>query len=562
MITKKHGLKALLVLTAMITCLCLFSPAAYSGVITGINPVIPPPDGFSVDFYASYEDALAELPPTTTITVDDRSTPTVTLTWQTEEPWFPYAYGNYHAIGTFDLPAGVEQADPPIALKVTTILRMETGRGLMTLDWEGFNQPGDYVEETMWYEDAERVYHYYVPTSYDGTKPVPLLVDLHGGWSNGLAQWSSTRSDRYAEKEGFIVVAPSWGASEDLSVNVPNPGLYVSKIIDKLEATFNIDARRVYMCGVSGGGVTTGNFVLDYPGRIAAIGLVSGPVSLTSRLGAGEILKPMTVIMFGGTRESIGMPPLDDWTDFTSWNSSLAKILFKQFGIDPITSPPQIAEWPATAELDLDELPYWTSEKDARLISEHWPTSVTRSIYTGVINGSEVILYDIEGGGHVWPGGTQFVVPTTVGAQTYLIDATEKLWEHFSQCQLPTMETAIDIKLCSCFNLNDLKRRNFIEVSILTTEDLDATQVYPPTVRFGPAKAMPIMKYRWNRHWEMDYTLYDVDKDGDTDMILTFRMQETGIQIGDTSAELTGWSYANGAFFGSDSIEAWPPQKE
>lgn len=425
----------MLVLTTIVTCLCLSSLVAYGVAndpvyITGVNPV----PIIEVDFLTPYEEAMAELPETTTINVSVGDPMLVDLNWELTVPYFPYAYGNYEAVGTFELPNGVVQPEPPappIPLQVNTTLRIKSGRELMTLDWEGFNQPGDYVAGKIWFEGAEQTYYYYVPTSYDGTEPVPLVVELHGGWSNGLAEWSSSRFDRYAEKEGFIAVAPNWGAGAPPWIF--NLTGYISEIIDAMEADFNIDARRIYMCGPSGGGWLTGHFVLDYPGRIAAIGLVSGATSLMERLLIyGESLNPMTVIMFAGTKESIGMPPLEGWNDLTVWNHQVANKLVQDFGCD---LPPQITEWPST--LDLDELPYWTSEEDAILISETWPTSVTSYTWTGGINDCEVIVYDIEGGGHVWPGGTQYVVLSTVGAQTYVIDATELLWEHFSKHALP-----------------------------------------------------------------------------------------------------------------------------
>ncbi len=48
--------------------------------------------------------------------------------------------------------------------------------------------------------------------------------------------------------------------------------------------------------------------------------------------------------------------------------------------------------------------------------------------------------------------------------------------------------------------------------------------------------------------------LEDVDGDGDTDLILHFRTQDTGIQCGNTSASLTGQTFSGQAIQGSDSI--------
>ena len=47
----------------------------------------------------------------------------------------------------------------------------------------------------------------------------------------------------------------------------------------------------------------------------------------------------------------------------------------------------------------------------------------------------------------------------------------------------------------------------------------------------------------------------DADGDGDLDLILHFKTQETGIQCGDTSAFLTGETFDGQAVEGSDSIK-------
>jgi len=92
-----------------------------------------------------------------------------------------------------------------------------------------------------------------------------------------------------------------------------------------------------------------------------------------------------------------------------------------------------------------------------------------------------------------------------------------------------------------------------IPVAILTTSmaagesvDFDATTVDPTTVLFGAtgSEAAPVQS-----------ALEDVDLDGDTDMILHFDTQDTGIVCGDTSASLTGETFSGQAIEGSDSIK-------
>ena len=105
---------------------------------------------------------------------------------------------------------------------------------------------------------------------------------------------------------------------------------------------------------------------------------------------------------------------------------------------------------------------------------------------------------------------------------------------------------AIDIKPGTFPNNINPRAKGVIPVAILTTDTFDATTIDPTTVRFGSngTEAAPVQS-----------SLEDVDGDGDTDMILHFKTQDTGIVCGDTSASLTGETFGGQAIEGSDSVK-------
>jgi hypothetical protein len=82
-------------------------------------------------------------------------------------------------------------------------------------------------------------------------------------------------------------------------------------------------------------------------------------------------------------------------------------------------------------------------------------------------------------------------------------------------------------------------------VAIPSGNGFNAATVDPNTVRFGATstEAAPV-----------NFALRDVDRDGDTDMVLRFEIQDMGIKCGDTSASLTGQTSSGLSFRGSDSI--------
>jgi hypothetical protein len=108
----------------------------------------------------------------------------------------------------------------------------------------------------------------------------------------------------------------------------------------------------------------------------------------------------------------------------------------------------------------------------------------------------------------------------------------------------------IDIKPGSYPNSINLKSKGVIPVAILTTEDFDATTVDADTVRFGPAEAQKVHK---QAHVD------DVDDDGDLDLVLHFKTQDTNIEVGDDEACLVGYRYDGVEIRGCDSIRLVPP---
>ena len=116
---------------------------------------------------------------------------------------------------------------------------------------------------------------------------------------------------------------------------------------------------------------------------------------------------------------------------------------------------------------------------------------------------------------------------------------------YYSETEPPNW-VDIDIKPGSEPNSINPRSRGVIPVAILTTDAFDASTVDPSMVLFGAtgSEAAPVQS-----------ALKDVDRDGDIDMILHFKTQETGIQYGDASASLTGETSGGQMIQGSNCIQ-------
>lgn len=136
----------------------------------------------------------------------------------------------------------------------------------------------------MTLDGRQRVYRVYRPAGLDRTKPVPLVVMLHGAFGTGEQAERSYGWDAEADKAGFVVAYPdgirrTWNAGGACcgpahSENIDDVG-FLDKLIDTLVHAENIDVKAVYVAGMSNGGAMTYRYACEGAFPIAAIGPVA-----------------------------------------------------------------------------------------------------------------------------------------------------------------------------------------------------------------------------------------------------------------------------------------------
>jgi poly(3-hydroxybutyrate) depolymerase len=108
------------------------------------------------------------------------------------------------------------------------------------------------AKSTLKTTSGERTYYLFVPENVDKSKPVPLLVLLHGSGRNGLSLVD--RWKELAAKEAFIIVGPDSLNSRDWQIPADGPD-FIYELVEDLKSKQPIDARRVYLFGHSGGAI-------------------------------------------------------------------------------------------------------------------------------------------------------------------------------------------------------------------------------------------------------------------------------------------------------------------
>ena len=178
--------------------------------------------------------------------------------------------------------------------------------------WEkSVSVPDDVISLTLEHDGLTREYLLYIPTSYDGTIPVPLLFNFHGygGSSAGHLAVADMRS--LADRETFLLVypqgslssedSPHWNASlpgSDNKSTADDTG-FVQAMITSIFSNYQVDGTRIYACGYSNGGMMSYFLGGSMSDKIAAIGSVSG----TMLDGNPDPTEPVPMINLHGTAD-------------------------------------------------------------------------------------------------------------------------------------------------------------------------------------------------------------------------------------------------------------------
>ncbi|MEV8512186.1 PHB depolymerase family esterase [Dactylosporangium sp. NPDC051484] len=263
----------------------------------------------------------------------------------------------------------------------------------------------------------KRTFRLYRPAKLSMSKPVPLVVMLHGAFGDGRQAEMAYGWNAMADRQGFVVAYPdgllrTWVVSDDCCGPGAHDGVNDVAFIDAMVTTVSdalpVDPARIYATGMSNGGMLAYRLACETT-RFAAIGVVAGKL-----LGQCPSPRPISVIHVHGTGDDV--VPYDGRPGKMN-NGGEGLIPVK---IDGGPVPDQIDRW----------------RKIARCAAAQ--TRTTGEVTTSTAHcpdGRDVELITVAGAGHQWPGGaSQPAVERLLGLPppSKAVDATDSIWRFFS----------------------------------------------------------------------------------------------------------------------------------
>ena len=290
---------------------------------------------------------------------------------------------------------------------------------------------GSDLRTSFIFDNLKRTFNIHIPSFHNKSVQVPMVIALHGRGSNGVGMILLTRKgfNKLADKDGFIMVYPdgielNWNdgrMDEEANdrahrENIDDVG-FISALIDSMIKDYNIDPKRIYVTGISNGAIMSYRLACELSHKITAIAPVDGniPIMLFPSCSPSG---PVSVLAINNTDDPL--VPFEGGEIYGQFHRiKLGKVLSVNESIRFWVSRNMCSITPVvTEEPDMDP-------KDG--------TRVTKEHYINGIDGTEVILYAVDGGGHTWPGGFQYLPAWMIGKTCKDFDANEAIWSFFKK---------------------------------------------------------------------------------------------------------------------------------
>jgi polyhydroxybutyrate depolymerase len=284
----------------------------------------------------------------------------------------------------------------------------------------------------------------HLPPGWDGSA-LPLLLSFHGGGGNkdGANRSTCPKGDEgsdgclyaVADRRGWIVVQPdgtpsllapnkrTWNAGggegdwQCVSGQACKTGVddvaYVDDLLSELRKVLTLDESRIFAVGISNGGAMSYRLACERSAVFAGIASVGGGNQVAQVQGCHPT-RSVPVLEIHGTDDRCW--PFEGGEE-SCLQKGGSKVSVEQSLVGDSATPGWSALDGCSGDPVATELP--DSTKDGiHTTQEDWP-------------GCRVRLLKVEGGGHAWPDGWQYLGASVIGPVTTDFRGTEAVFDFF-----------------------------------------------------------------------------------------------------------------------------------
>ena len=283
------------------------------------------------------------------------------------------------------------------------------------------------IQRKQWGElrlqGVNRRYLLYTPESYNVQKPSPLIVVLHGGHGDAEKTADKTGFKPLAERDGFLVLYPEavekhWNDGRKTTVSKISDVVFISALVDHVAKLRNIDRQRIYVTGLSNGGMMTQRLACESPERYAAFASVIANMPLSMKL-ACKPGRPVAIMLIYGTED-----PLMPYS-----GGEIKKGRRVGMGGTVISADETVKFWADNN--------HCKGDGNTTMLPDNDPdddTRIEKTAFTECKDGGELIFYSVKGGGHAWPGSDiKPLMRRITGNVSNDMVASEVIWEFFQR---------------------------------------------------------------------------------------------------------------------------------
>lgn len=235
----------------------------------------------------------------------------------------------------------------------------------------------------------------------------PVVVDLHGHAEGAIRHATSTRFGELGVSQGFVTVTPQ-GSGMVARWNIAAASTDTRFLLDLIEVVARrdeVDADRIYLTGMSNGGVMATSLASWRPAQIAGIGPVAGIWNAPAATSAATSADAVPAVVVHGTDDRIvrwegGIDSAEARIDTPPIEETVAAYAIR----NGCALPPVV-------ELLAPDIERWSYRR---------PSATA---------GGAVDFIRVIGGGHTWPGAAP-TNPERWG-RTSSFDATTAIWRFF-----------------------------------------------------------------------------------------------------------------------------------